>query len=191
MLISSALDVYFDGVFEGYEYEMIYPPDVFEPLRAWNRKKVTEAVAHHNYTVFLHEGLRTARGGNSVSSMTVSVSAVTNRILACSVHSSILPVHVHSGGVRRSSNSTNPRTGRSITRMTSSPWDHRSDRSSPIQRRGCSWRGSGHYRLSRRSPMGRVLASGRRCGRPRRRSRRSRPRFPAGSSRRTARCWRP
>jgi len=57
MLKSSALDVYFDGVFKGYEYEVVYPPDVFETLLAWNRAKVTDAVAHDNYTVFLHDGL--------------------------------------------------------------------------------------------------------------------------------------
>ena len=57
MLKSSALDVYFEGVFEGYKYEAIYPPDVFETLLAWNRTTVTKAVSRDNYTVFLHDDL--------------------------------------------------------------------------------------------------------------------------------------
>lgn len=57
MLKSSALDLYFEGVFEGYEYEVIYPPEVFETMLSWDRTTVIEAVALENYTVLLHDNL--------------------------------------------------------------------------------------------------------------------------------------
>lgn len=57
MLKSGALESYFEGVFDGFEYEAVYPPEVLETMLAWDRSTVTAALSMDNYAVFLHDDL--------------------------------------------------------------------------------------------------------------------------------------
>lgn len=57
LLKASVVEAVFDSVFEGVELEMIYPPEVFEAMLAWDPGTVTEAVNLDHHTVYLHEDL--------------------------------------------------------------------------------------------------------------------------------------
>ena len=57
LLKASALEVYFDCLFDGLTVEMIYPPHVFETMLAWDPEIVSEAIQRDNYTVMLHDAL--------------------------------------------------------------------------------------------------------------------------------------
>ena len=57
LLKSNTLEAFLDHVLDGMECEYIYPPDVFARVLSWDRELVTEAVAHDNFTVLLHDAL--------------------------------------------------------------------------------------------------------------------------------------
>ena len=57
MLKASVLDDFFECVFDGLQVEMIYPPQVFETILAWNPETVLDSIELNHHTVYLHDDL--------------------------------------------------------------------------------------------------------------------------------------
>ncbi|WP_290811958.1 winged helix-turn-helix domain-containing protein [Halovivax sp.] len=57
ILKSSNLEAFFERALEDLDCEYVYPPAVFEAVRSWDERTVTEAAARADYTVLLHDDL--------------------------------------------------------------------------------------------------------------------------------------
>lgn len=57
MLKSSNLEAFFTRSLVDLQSDYIYPPSVFREILSWDAEAVTEAVAHPNCTVWLHDDL--------------------------------------------------------------------------------------------------------------------------------------